>query len=203
MADARPTRLIDRIKNIKSENLAGYVSLAGSSSIILGQDQQCLAAALLFTTAEITLARAGHTRLGYALGAAGFAAGDAVLAFSPILADNDQLKTALFVMAGTWAVGAARAPLAYAASRLKTDKSRQALTTVADALQPIVGVAVLIQRMPGIVAAFSGGSGLVGTAMSLWGAADILSGRVHITAQRLYRCATRKVSATAGNPPAP
>lgn len=69
------------IKN-HSENIAGIVSLGGSSALLLAGNAQSVVAAGVFTVAELVLARTGHKTAGYSAGAALFAVGDLTLAFS-------------------------------------------------------------------------------------------------------------------------
>ncbi len=166
-------------------------------------DPASIVGTFLFTAAELTFARYGHTRWGYSLGAAAFAAGDFLVALSPSVAANENLQTMLFGMAAAWAIGVVRAPLAAAAFYVKNPNVQKVMTRVADGVQPVVGSLILLQRIPGIVAAFHGGNRLVGTAMLLWGVSDVLTGRVHKAVGSAKNYISRKMFGTSSAPQGP
>jgi hypothetical protein len=98
-----------------SENIAGVISLLSSTSLAFTGDSKSLAAAGIFTAAELTLARFGHKVEGYAAGATLFAVGDLTLAFSSAVQNETTLQTTLLVMAAAWGAGALRYPFEQAA----------------------------------------------------------------------------------------
>ena len=97
---------------MKSENIGGLVSMAGSCLFLLGGDSAGIVIALSFLAAEIILTRYGHTRAGYSAGGLLFSFGDALAVISVVASGNKGFQVALALMAGAWLVGAARAPIA-------------------------------------------------------------------------------------------
>ena len=95
---------------MKSENIGGLVSMAGSCLFLLGGDSAGIVIALSFLVAEIILTRYGHTRAGYSAGGLFFAFGDALAMFSVVASGNKGFQVTLALMAGAWLIGAARAP---------------------------------------------------------------------------------------------
>jgi hypothetical protein len=164
-----------------SENVGGLVSMAGSCLFLLGGDKSGFIITASFLAAEIILTRSGHMRTGYSIGCALFSFGDAVAVTSRVAADNRAFQIALAAMAVTWALGALRGPLAWYGTR----RDNLSMVHFADALQPLAGVLTLALRLPGIIAAVSGGNLLGATAVALWGLADILLGRLQDTVRRL------------------
>jgi hypothetical protein len=132
-----------------SENIAGVISLLSSTSLAFTGDSKSLAAAGIFTAAELTLARFGHKVEGYAAGATLFAVGDLTLAFSSAVQNETTLQTTLLVMAAAWGAGALRYPFEQAAKA--TDSAK--LQKIADTLPVICGTTNLLLRMPGIYSA--------------------------------------------------
>lgn len=169
------------ISNMKSENWGGLVSMAGSSLFALGGDASGALVTASFLAAEIVLTRWGHTRPGYSGGAALFALGDALATVSNVAHGNHTFQLALAGMAATWSIGVARAPLAWAGERL----GNSSLVRLADATQPIAGVAILAQRIPAAAAAVIGGNYIGAAAVCCWGAADILVGRLQNTYRKV------------------
>ena len=164
-----------------SENIGGLVSMAGSCLFLLGGDTSGIVISVSFLIAEIVLTRWGHLRAGYSFGGALFAFGDAVAVTSNVAADNKAFQIALAAMAAAWALGVLRAPLAWLGERY----DRPGLVRFADALQPVVGVLILTLRLPGIIAAISGGNFLGAAAVTCWGIADVLVGRLQDMVRRL------------------
>ena len=132
---------------MKSENIGGLVSMAGSCLFLLGGDSAGIVIALSFLVAEIILTRYGHTRAGYSAGGLFFSFGDALAVISVVASGNKGFQVTLALMAGAWLIGAARAPIAWLGERCGS----AAIVAAADALQPIVGIATLVLRIPGIV----------------------------------------------------
>src|SRR5215472_17603779 len=69
---------------MKSENIGGLVSMAGSCLFLLGGDSAGIVIALSFLAAEIILTRYGHTRAGYSAGGLLFSFGDALAMISVV-----------------------------------------------------------------------------------------------------------------------
>jgi hypothetical protein len=159
---------------MKSENIGGLVSMAGSCLFLLGGDTAGIAISLSFLIAEIILTRYGHTRAGYSAGGLLFSFGDALAVVSAVASGNKGFQIALGLMAAAWLVGVARAPLAWLGER----HGNAGMVKAADALQPIVGVSILLLRIPGIITGLAGGSYIGAAAIACWGAADILVGRL-------------------------
>jgi hypothetical protein len=157
-----------------SENIGGLVSMAGSCLFLLGGDTSGFIITASFLVAEIILTRSGHTRSGYSVGCALFSFGDALAVTSRVAADNRAFQIALAAMAATWALGALRGPLAW----YGTQHDKQSLVRFADVLQPLAGVLTLALRLPGMIAAVSGGNLLGAVAVACWGIADVLVGRL-------------------------
>jgi hypothetical protein len=176
---SRLLRIYRSFGDMKSENVGGLVSMAGSCLFLLGGDASGVVVSLSFLVAEIILARFGHRRVGYSSGCALFAFGDALAVTSEVASGNQAFQIALAIMAAAWVIGAVRAPLAWLGERL----GRPAVIAAADLLQPIAGVATLTLRIPGMVTAIGGGNILGAVAVACWGTADILVGRL----QDLYR----------------
>jgi hypothetical protein len=160
---------------MRSENIGGLISMAGSALFLAGGDPTGIAVAASFLIAEIILTLYGHRRAGYSVGCALFAFGDLLAVTSALTLDNVAFQFALVAMALTWSAGSLRAPLAWLGNR----SGNHALTGFADALQPLAGIATLALRLPGILTAIFGGSYLGAAAVSCWAIADILVGRVH------------------------
>jgi len=168
----RPSHAL--LRSMRSENIGGLVSMAGSCLFMLGGDASGTIVTLSFIVAEIVLVRHGHRRAGYSAGCALFSFGDALAVFSEVAHGNPAFQITLAAMAVTWLVGAARAPLAWLGER----SQRPALVAAADALQPISGVLTIVLRLPGIVTAIGGANYLGAAAVACWAAADILVGRL-------------------------
>ncbi len=166
----------------RSENLAGIISLGGSSILVLSGDAKSAVAAGVFTVAEATLAKFGHNSAGYSAGAAGFCAGDLTLAFSEAVQSGSPLQMTLIGMAGAWGVGAARYPTEKIAEVLNSEK----LQKVADNLAAVCGGGNLALRAPGIISAADSGNGLVTAAMSAWAVSDVLAGRLQEKVKPIY-----------------
>ncbi|MGB4106867.1 MAG: hypothetical protein WBK55_03630 [Alphaproteobacteria bacterium] len=166
-----------------SENIAGAVSLLGSSALMLRGDTKSIAAAIVFTAAELTLARYGHTTKGYAAGAVAFAVGDLTLAFSDSVEEGSFLQMTLQGMAAAWAVGALRYPFERAAQATKSLKLQQ----VADTLPAICGTANLALRLPGIFSALAANQKIVACAITAWAISDVLAGRLQERVGSVYR----------------
>ena len=177
-----------------SENIAGVISLIGSTAVAFAGGLQSLAAAAVFTVAELTLAKSGHKMGGYATGAALMAAGDLTLAFSKAVEDGSPLQSSLFCMTGAWAVGALRYPFAKAAEFLQSPR----LQKIADTLPAVCGTANLLLRLPGIFAAAHDGKKIMTGAIAAWGVADVLSGRLQERAVAIYRHFRKKTPAIQG-----
>jgi hypothetical protein len=168
-------RLLGRLfGGLKSENVGGLVSMAGSSLFLLGGDASGVVVAVSFLAAELVLARFGHRRAGYSAGCFLFAFGDTVAVSSELARGNATFQVTLLVMAAAWLVGAARAPLALLGERTGSVR----LVRIADALQPIAGIATLTLRLPGIAIALGGGNLVAAVAIGCWAASDILVGRL-------------------------
>src|SRR5687768_2165863 len=114
----QPARTI----KVHSENLAGAVSLLGSTSLAFAGGVENVAAAAVFTVAELGLARYGHRTGGYSASAALFAAGDLTLAFSGAVEPGSALQLSLLGMAAAWTAGALRYPFARAAEKFGAPK---------------------------------------------------------------------------------
>lgn len=170
------------LKN-NSENIAGIISLLSSTSLIFTGDSKSMAAAGIFTAAELTLARFGHKVEGYAAGATLFAAGDLTLAFSSAIQNETALQTTLLVMAAAWGVGALRYPFERAAKA----KDSVTLQKIADTLPAICGTTNLLLRLPGIYSALHAEKNIIAGAITGWGIADILTGRLQERARSVYR----------------
>jgi hypothetical protein len=171
------------IEGLRSENIGGLVSMAGSCLFLLGGDASGFIVTASFLIAEIVLTRAGHTRAGYSIGCCLFAFGDALAVTSNVAAHNGAFQIALALMAATWTIGAMRGPLAWFGIR----HDRPRIVRFADALQPIAGTLTLALRLPGIISAIAGGNLLGAAAVTCWGIADILVGRLQDAARRLGR----------------
>jgi hypothetical protein len=159
--------------------------MAGSCLFLLGGDTSGFIITASFLVAEIILTRSGHTRSGYSIGCALFAFGDAVAVTSRVAAGNSLFQIALAAMAATWALGALRGPLAWYGTR----HDNPSMVRFADALQPLAGVLTLALRLPGMIAAISGGNLLGAAAVGCWGIADILVGRLQDTIRRFGKSA--------------
>ena len=61
-----------------------------------------------------------------------------------------------------------------------------AMVAAADALQPVVGIAILVLRIPGIVTGLAGGSYIGAAAIACWGAADVLVGRLQDVVRKYF-----------------
>ncbi|HWX82037.1 MAG TPA: hypothetical protein VNZ48_00430 [Xanthobacteraceae bacterium] len=164
----------------QSENIGGLVSMAGSCLFLLGGDTSGFIVTASFLVAEIILARSGHTRSGYSIGCALFSFGDALAVTSNVAAGNNIFQILLAIMAATWAIGALRGPLAWYGAR----HDNSSIVRFADALQPLAGALTLALRLPGMIAAVSGGNSLGAAAVACWGLADILLGRLQDTIRR-------------------
>jgi hypothetical protein len=175
-------RIESYLKN-NSENIAGVISLLSSTSLAFTGDSKSLAAAGIFTAAELTLARFGHKVEGYAAGATLFAVGDLTLAFSSAVQNETTLQTTLLVMAAAWGAGALRYPFERAAKATGSAK----LQKIADTLPAICGTANLLLRLPGIYSALKEEKYIIAGAITGWGVADVLAGRLQDRARSVYR----------------
>jgi hypothetical protein len=162
------------LAGMHSENVGGLVSMAGSCLFLLGGDLTGFLVTLSFLIAEIVLTRSGHTRSGYSIGCALFALGDALAMIAEVARGNSVFQITLGAMALSWTVGAFRAPIAWYGER----HGNAAFIRIADALQPITGIATLVLRIPAIVAAISGANFLGAAAVTCWAISDILIGRL-------------------------
>jgi hypothetical protein len=171
------------IEGWRSENIGGLVSMAGSCLFLLGGDKSGFIITASFLVAEIILTRSGHTRSGYSIGCALFSFGDAVAVTSNVAADNSAFQIALAAMAVTWALGALRGPLAW----YGTQHDSPSMVRFADALQPLAGILTLALRLPGMIAAVSGGNFLGAAAVGCWAIADVLVGRLRDTIRRFKK----------------
>ena len=171
------------IADLKSENVGGLVSMAGSCLFIVGGDSSGLLVTFSFICAEIVLARYGHYRSGYSIGCLLFSIGDVLAINSEVAKGNHEFQIVLGIMATVWALGALRSPIAWYAERFK----RPYWMVVADGLQPLIGTTTLILRIPGLITAFVGGNYLGGIAVACWAASDILVGRLQYSAQDALR----------------
>jgi len=187
---ARPLERLARtvagyLGGLKSENVGGLVSMFGSCLFLLGGDAGGIVVSVSFLLAEIVLTRSGHTRAGYSAGCLLFAFGDALAVTTAVAHGNRAFQVTLAVMAAAWLIGAVRAPLAWYGLR----SEREAVVAAADALQPIAGIATLLLRIPGLLAALAGASFLGAAAVACWAASDVLIGRlqdaVHILVSAL------------------
>lgn len=167
---------------MKSENIGGLVSMAGSCLFLFGGDSAGIVISLSFLVAEIILTRYGHTRVGYSAGGLLFSFGDALAAVSAVASGNEGFQIALALMAVAWLFGAARAPVAWLGER----RGSAAMVAAADALQPIVGIAILILRIPGIITGLAGGSYIGAAAVACWGASDVLVGRLQDVVRKYF-----------------
>ena len=127
-------------------------------------DSAGIVIALSFLVAEIILTRYGHTRAGYSAGGLFFSFGDALAVISVVASGNKGFQVTLALMAGAWLIGAARAPIAWLGER----RSSAAMVAAADALQPIVGIATQVLRIPGIVTGLAGGNYIGAAAIACW-----------------------------------
>jgi hypothetical protein len=168
---------------MRSENFGGLVSMVGSCLFLLGGDASGVVISLSFLAAEITLARSGHTRAGYSFGCALFSFGDALATTSQVAHGNPAFQITLAAMAAAWLLGALRAPVAWLGELF--GKTR--LVAAADALQPIVGIVILVLRLPGIATAATGTNYLGAAAVGLWAASDILVGRLQFFVRKISR----------------
>jgi hypothetical protein len=167
------------LAEMKSENVGGLLSMAGSCLFLLGGDANGVIVTLSFLAAEVVLARYGHLRGGYSAGCAFFAFGDALAVSSEIARGNFLFQATLAIMAVAWMIGAARGPLAWWGARV----GKSNLVKAADKLQPIVGATILALRLPSFLIALIGANYLAAIAVAFWGAADILIGRL----QNIFR----------------
>lgn len=108
----------------RSENLAGIISLGGSTLLFFSGDMKSATAAAIFTAAELTLAKAGDKSAGYSAGALMFAVGDLTLAFSDSVQDGSSLQMTLIGMSAAWGIGAMRYPTEKAAKYLNSERLR-------------------------------------------------------------------------------
>jgi hypothetical protein len=168
---------------MKSENLGGLVSMAGSCVFFFGGDVSGAVVSVSFIAAELTLARWGHRRAGYSIGCALFSFGDVVAVISKVAYANRAFQATLLAMAAIWAIGALRAPAAWLGQTL----ARPWLVACADAIQPLAGTMLLILRIPGIAAAFIGANYLGVAALSCWAVSDVLVGRLQNSISTLRR----------------
>lgn len=174
------------LAEMKSENIGGLLSMAGSCLFLFGGDANGVIVTLSFLAAEVVLVRYGHLRAGYSAGCAFFAFGDALAVSSEIASGNFLFQATLAIMAVAWVIGIARGPLAWWGARLRNSN----LVKAADKLQPIVGAAILALRLPSLLTALIGASYLAAAAVALWGVADILIGRLQ-KAFRSFVCPRR------------
>lgn len=158
----------------KSENLAGMISLGGSTLLFFSGDMKSATAAAIFTAAELTLAKAGEKSAGYSAGALMFAAGDLTLAFSDSVQDGSSLQMTLIGMSAAWGIGAMKYPTEKAAEYLNSER----LKKVSASLASVAGAGNLVLRVPGIIASAQAGEKLVTAAMSAWAVSDVLAGRL-------------------------
>jgi len=170
------------IKN-NSENIAGLISLAGSSALFFTGDYKSTTAAAVFTTAELTLAKFGHKVGGYSAGAALFAAGDLTLAFSNSVDNGSTLQITLIGMAGAWGIGALRYPFEKAAQKLESEK----LQHIADTLPAVCGTGNLALKLPGIFSAVAAKNYILSTAIVAWAISDILAGRLQERSKAIFQ----------------
>ncbi len=161
---------------LQPENLAGIISLAGSTGLMLSGESSGISSAIMFTAAELTLAKAGHKIAGYSAAGALFAAGDLMLAFSERAQNAPAMQVMLLGMTGFWALGAARYPLHVLAEKTKNSRLKKFTETTIPA---IVGTGNLSLRVPGAVTAAQSGNWLIAGAITCWLIADVLAGRLH------------------------
>lgn len=165
-----------------SENIAGCISLLGSSLFLLTGYSYDIIAVIIFTMAELTLARAGHKKLGYSIGATLFCLGDILLALSPTIEHGSALQFTLFSMAAAWALGALLYPLKLIADKYHITK----LSTLAGTLPAICGSINLVLRLPAIVSATLNDNYITALAITAWAIADILAGRLQERVSQFY-----------------
>lgn len=174
--------------NKNSVNIAGGVSLFGSFLVILNADMHSAFAKACFFVAELLLLFYGHKTWGYSAGCTFFCVGDIALAFSPAVEGNLSLQIGLLAMALAWGLGACRYPVETLSSRL-TGRISVQLQNIADTIPAITGSANLFLRLPSLLTAFIGGNIIVGFAITCWGIADILAGRLqnYVSAALKYK----------------
>src|SRR5260370_33046890 len=92
-------RTAELFRHMKSENVGGLVSMAGSCLFLLGGDTSGIVVSLSFLAAEIILTRFGHTRAGYSGGCILFAFGDALAVTSEGASGNGAFQITLALIA--------------------------------------------------------------------------------------------------------
>lgn len=157
-----------------SENIAGIISLFGSSILLLSGNIQSVIAVILFTAAELILARFGHRKIGYSIGATLFAIGDLTLAFLDSIEPGSYLQLSLLSMTAAWTIGALYYPVSLVSQK------------VAGTFPAICGSVNLVLRIPGIITAVISGHYLIATAISAWALADIFAGRLQERVKQCY-----------------
>lgn len=178
---------------MKSENWGGAISLLGSCFVALAGDTESIFSMIAFLSAELTALFVGQSTLGYSIGCLLFAGGDALLCFSRATADNLWLKYTMASIAMTWSVGATRYPAELIATPLETYAPRAGslVRRYAQAIQPIVGAFMIVQRLPALfISAFNGTAWMPNPAMfiatSMWAISDVLYGRVQHYVGKLF-----------------
>lgn len=161
--------------------------MVGSCFFLLGGDANGALVSASFLLAEIVLARYGHTRSGYSLGCLLFSFGDALAIKSEVASLNPGFQITLALMAASWLIGAFRAPLHW----LGRHRHSPLLLIVADALQPISGIATLVLRIPALISAIGGGSPIGAVAIACWAASDVFVGRLQDLVRRSARLRAR------------
>ena len=195
------------LKKIKAENVAGIVSIVGSVIVSLKFDPTSFIAisfiytpenivgTALFTAAEITFARYGHKRAGYSIGAGFLCIGDIAVALSPALSHSHDLQRALFCMAAIWSIAACRALITLLADHLNNDAAKKNFYRVADVfIPPLVGISIIIMRIPGIISACAVDNYFVAVGIALLGISDILAGRLHEILSKARRYIENKLA---------
>jgi hypothetical protein len=175
---------------MKSENWGGLTSLVASGVVLSGGGSNVVAAGF-YTAAELLLLGCGQTVAGYSAGVGLLAVGNAVMASaSADTATNMGLKFQFTAAAVTFGIGAARYPLQVASHKLAARHPVTAtrLSIAAAQVQPWVGAVATMLIVPGLVAAVGGNNPRLATAYALWGAADILCGRVQDLIAPMLQC---------------
>lgn len=163
--------------------MAGFISLFGSLILILMGDIKSILAAILFTIAELSLARFGHKSLGFSIAASFFIMGNIALITSSNLEGDLYTQLSLWGMCFAWLFSVFKYPVYKMALHKKSEK----LENVSNSLPAITGTLNVFFKVPGVIFAYIGGNVILSIAIFAWVVADILAGRLQERVYAMYK----------------
>ena len=173
--------LLTMFRKMRAENWGGLISLTGTLILGFGGDMQSVGAMLFALLAEAIFVRYGDKTAGYSTACALITCCGLFMLSSVATEGNASLQLFIIASSSVWFLGALRYPIermGFALSSAKPYLSARLLKT-ASVIQPLVGALSLVLRVPVLISSAIGGNVVIFLSVVLYGAADILLGRIH------------------------